>query len=222
MKRRRSGLVASIEHQPGRPLTVRFQCPWCGENSNVAHQQAIQTPDSRAAFLVICEGGNCRRPVMVTAQFYSTTDGGRSVVDGLFPSQRMNYKPDGVPDDIAADFEEALNCQAAGFNLGAATVGRRTLQAALLDKGAKKRDLVDQINELPDDILSHPLKVAAQHVRLIGNDAAHVRAVSADDVASLVDFVELLLEQLYVLPHEIERQTRRIPPQHMPGGKPPS
>jgi hypothetical protein len=160
---------------------------------------------------------------MVTARIHQDELIGEHIyTEDIHPNPRESYAPDGVPEDIAADFEEALNCHAAGFRLGAATVGRRVLQAALLHKGANEHDLVRQINELPDDVLPRQLKLAAQHVRLIGNDAAHVRAVSADDVMSLVRFVALVLQQLYILPHEIAQQTRTIQPQHMPGAAAPT
>jgi hypothetical protein len=141
------------------------------------------------------------------------------VADAIYPNPQARYAPEGVPEAIAQDFEEALNCQAAGFTYGAAVVGRRALQNALLDKGAKSRDLVDQINDVSDEELPKRLKVAAQHVRLIGNDAAHVREVTADDVTALAKFVGLVLEQMYVLPYEIAKQTRTIQPKHMPDAK---
>ena len=154
---------------------------------------------------------------MVIVLFHNDRILGETIfVEGIHPGRRELYKPPGVPEDIAADLEEALNCYASGFRLGAAVVGRRVLQAALVDKGATKRDLVEQINELTDDVLPRQLKVAAHHVRLIGNDAAHVRAVSATDVESLLSFVRLVLHQLYILPHELAQQTRTIAPKHMP------
>lgn len=141
------------------------------------------------------------------------------IAEAIYPSPQARYAPDGVPEEIAQDFEETLNCQGAGFMYGAAVVGRRALQNALIDKGAKGRDLVDQINELNDEELPKRLKIAAQHVRLIGNDAAHAREVTADDVAALVNFAGLVLEQMYVLPHEIAKQTRTVPAKHMPGSR---
>jgi hypothetical protein len=222
-----NGFSVTVTRKPkSDAFHVRYRCPWCEEisNVNVAATHAVGLPQGRAALLAVCQANHCRRPSMVTVAIhdYDSLTGGmieevNILPEDIHPNPRESYAPDGVPEDIAADFEEALNCRAAGFKLGSATVGRRTLQAALLDKGATQHDLVHQINELPDDVLPRQLKLAAQHVRLIGNDAAHVRAVTADDVTSLVNFVHLVLQQLYILPHEIAKQTRTIQPQHMPG-----
>ncbi len=171
------------------------------------------------AVLVVCQHTRCRQPSMVVGKQH---DLGHHITldpEAIYPNPQPEYAEPGVPKAIASDFQEALRCHAAGFLFGAAVVGRRVLQSALVDQGAQKHSLVDQINELSDDILPKRLKEAAQHVRLIGNDAAHANQVNRDDLEKLVNFVALVLNQLYVLPHELAEasKVRTIPAKHMPG-----
>jgi hypothetical protein len=129
----------------------------------------------------------------------------------VYPATEAQYGPDGVPALIAAEFCEALECHWNGHNLGAALVGRRVLQAAARDiLGGKRKDLQTEINDIPDDRLNKALKDQAHHVRLIGNDAAHVDPVEPDDVRDLLDFVEEVLDVLYVRPKRVaELQAKR-------------
>lgn len=207
-------------------FAVRYRCPWCGDSTNLPTAHAVALQKSKAAMIVVCQTRGCHNPSLVVVEFtYAQslrTHERLEVIEvkSIQPSRRVNYAPAGVPPEIAEDFQEALRCRAAGFLYGAAVVGRRALEAALRGHGAKAYMLADQINEMSDETLPKNLKLAAHHVRLIGNDAAHgahARTVTELELASLVGFVTDVLHQLYVLPHNIAQQKRQIEAKDLPG-----
>lgn len=202
----------------GQVLHVRYRCPWCSNFSNVDAFGPVPMGAGRqhAAHVLVCQNPRCGLASLLLTN-------GVANPDSIYPNPQATYEAPGVPEAIAEDFEEALGCQAAGFVLGAAVVGRRVLQSALVDKGAQKYNLVDQINEIGDDVLPKLLKIASQQVRLIGNDAAHLREVSNEDAAALISFVQQVLYQMYTLPFELDAaaQKRTIAPQHLPNAKTP-
>lgn len=218
--------IAEVTRHDGKTVEVRLRCPWCKENtSSLAVALAPQPERMVYVAIAICQAVHCRQPSMVIGHFSGPDFGGSFkdadgfTVNYVFPNDRESYREPGVPEKVAKNFTEALNCYAANLPYGAAVVGRRTLQIALMDKGAPDTTLVEQIKQMPDDVLPSNFKKAAHHVRLVGNDAAHVDEVTGTDADRLLRFVEQVLHQLYVLPYELEQAQieRPIPPQHMPG-----
>jgi hypothetical protein len=198
-------------------LDVALHCPWCGivsrTTSGIFHQ--AETRRGRECYAVaICQVRECNRAVFLIigapADFiFSRAD--MPFEAKVYPAAEAQYEPDGVPKEIAKEFCEALECHWNGHNLGAALVGRRVLQAAARDVlGGKLTRLELEIAAIPDDKLNKALKDQATHVRLIGNDAAHVEPVDPDDVRDLIDFVEEVLDVLYVRPKRVaELQKKR-------------
>lgn len=119
---------------------------------------------------------------------------------------------------MAKEFREALGCQLAGFHLGAAVVGRRVLQKAVRATVGKMKNLKTEIEAMPPDLFPKAIREAAQHVRLVGNDAAHEdpadpAEVTAEDADELLRFTSQVLQILYVTPAEVAAATaRRTPP----------
>ena len=114
---------------------MRFRCPWCSEHGSAGTKVAVNLEPGdvgNLAVLVVCPNVQCRRPVMVTAhgtfEPYEPLETAIVVAVSVHPSPRAKYDEPGVPDNIARDFTEALNCQGAGFLYGAAVVGRRALR----------------------------------------------------------------------------------------------
>jgi hypothetical protein len=217
--------IADVRRHDENSYMIRFRCPWCKENSScMTHSLVHRGVESKHssvthpfAMLVVCEGPRCRQPSMICGIYIGDLrDAKHFNVDTVYPNDRTSYQQPGVPERIAKTFEEALNCQAANLPYGAAVVGRRTLQIALMDKGASGTNLVEQIKQMPDDVLPGTFKKVAHQVRLIGNEAAHVDELTGTDTERLLKFVEQVLHQLYVLPHELEQaqQERPLAPQH--------
>src|ERR1044071_5336986 len=85
-----------------KTFRVRYLCPWCSENSNVAAAHGVNVPHGRVALLVVCEGNRCLHPSMVIVLFHNDRILGETIfVEGIHPGRRELYKPPGVPEDIA-------------------------------------------------------------------------------------------------------------------------
>jgi len=77
---------------------------------------------------------------------------------------------------------------------------------------SKGDDLKAEIASLPVETLSAALRDAAAQVRLIGNDAAHVREITDKDLNHLLLFTEEILHHLFVLPHRLEEAEKKRKP----------
>ena len=100
----------------------------------------------------------------------------------------------------------------------AATMARRSVQAALREKGIKGRDLVKEItNMVTEGLITKQLADWAHQVRSIGNVGAHPDEddvpVSEEDARDVVDFAYYFAHHLYTLPAQIEelRERRKKP-----------
>jgi hypothetical protein len=197
--------------------------------------------DKRNPAWAYAQCGTCRKWVLLRHTWNLNTQvmlihgqAGQPIphVQDVFPTFLPSYQEAAVPDAIRVDLEEALRCDAAGFYIGAALVGRRALQTAirnvtpadvknlrderLANNGRKFPNLWEEINDLPDSVLGKTHRDAAHGVRLIGNDAAHSDPVSADDAAELLDFTSEVLRQLYVFPAQVKAHQERRAAKNQP------
>lgn len=194
-------------------LDVSLRCPWCGivsrTTGSIFHQRNEKHGPSHVFTVVLCQVRECSRAVFLVINSYADyifKHPNATLLAEVYPASKAQYAPDGVPQLIAEEFREAKECSWNGHHLGAALVGRRVLQAAARDVlGGKRHDLRLEIEAIPDDRLNKALKEQATHVRLIGNDAAHVEPVDPEDVRDLLDFVEQVLEALYVGPAKVAK-----------------
>jgi hypothetical protein len=93
-------------------------------------------------------------------------------------------------------------------------MARRSLQAALREKGAKKGRLYDQVEQLGEaGVLPIPMVQWAGEIRLLGNIGAHPdeveSEVDAQDAKDIVKFLDYFLVYSYNLPLEIEEYKKR-------------
>lgn len=82
-------------------------------------------------------------------------------------------------------------------------MARRVTQLACSEKGATKRDLVDQIKELAQSgVITKDIEEWATVVRWIGNDAAHPNKddVTKDDAEDCLKLAEQFLHVIFVTP----------------------
>jgi Domain of unknown function (DUF4145) len=219
---------AIIDRNPqNNSTTVTFECPWGCETAPTA-VMAVMDGGNPGWGMAQC--GFCKNWVLIKVSMVHVgvqmallrVQAGQPDYPHeveVFPAAQPIYDEDAVPEDIRADFEEALSCQAAGFHIGGALVGRRVLQAAvrertpddvrqkqdekLIKRNKAFLDLREEIRDLPDAVLSPMLKDAAEQVRLIGNDAAHADLVNPELVEHLLQFVGEILHYLYVMPAKL-------------------
>ena len=122
-----------------------------------------------------------------------------------------------VPPNIRNDYEEAVLVMGDSPNASAA-LSRRCLQALLVEQGAKKRDLKDQIDELACSFPSY-VKEFVDHVRQLGNIAAHTKQdvntaeilpVVEGEAVYMIEVLEQLFDHYYAKPAAAENRKQEI------------
>lgn len=99
------------------------------------------------------------------------------------PPQLITFRTDNVPDKLVSSMKEAIASHSVQSYRAAALMVRRTLEILCQEKGAAGKDLKERLSNLSQfAILPPKLLEAADHLRLLGNDAAHVEAKSYDDI----------------------------------------
>lgn len=138
----------------------------------------------------ICNG--CGRPVLVEEEGLT-----------VYPAPLPSPTDASIPEDLRQDLDEAKMCLSVRCYRACCVLARRCVQRACIMKGAKKQDLVDQINELTAaGAITRDLAEWATVVRWIGNDSAHPNAntVKQDDADDVLKLSEQFLHVLFVTP----------------------
>lgn len=158
-------------------------------------------------------------PVCGKVTFYQTYwDCAQTNYDGsdavdeeiLYPINSIDSNA--MPPKIKDAFESALKIR----NIDSAVclmALRRTLELICIDKGAVKWGLKDKIEELAEKgILPETLKEASSFTKILGDSATHDKGldINIQDINSMIDFVEYIIEYLYVLPYKLERYKKRL------------
>lgn len=106
-----------------------------------------------------------------------------------------------VPRALRADHEEARRCLQAKCYTAAAIMARRLVEGICDDQGYKSRDLYGSLRKMRDaGVIDGRLYEWADAGRQVGNEGAHASGVSVkrDDAEEVLNFVEGLLDYLYV------------------------
>jgi len=120
-----------------------------------------------------------------------------------------------VPSRVAEDYVEAIKCFDIGANRASVVMCRRALQSSVIEKGAEKDRLVDQIDELYDtQIITKDIKDWAHEIRLTGNIGAHpdedgLEDVTPEDAEELLKFMEEYLNYVYIMPAKVAAKRAR-------------
>lgn len=196
-------------------LRVVLVCPWCGVTTELTSGVTHRVNGSKGTcyMFVTCHAANCHRACMLEfdngGSPAPSTMEGRPILPTVYPPRASDYAPLGVAEQLARDMREAEDCYSAGHYYAAALVGRRVLQVAARLEIGERKNLKAEIDALPPDRVPNALKAAAHEIRLVGNDAAHADEVTAEDVASLLEFLRLLFDQLYVVPAKVMAMRER-------------
>lgn len=141
---------------------------------------------------------------------------GKLNVAEIFPYPLPTPTDERIPEKIRKDLDEAKICFSVNGFRGCAIMCRRALQVACKIKGATKKDLIDQINELAEKrIITNDLKELSHAIRWIGNDAAHPNEgeVVEEDAKEILNLTEQFMQIVFVAPLKVkeirEKQEKR-------------
>jgi hypothetical protein len=119
------------------------------------------------------------------------------------PSEVLDFDATDIPSAIAASLEEAIKCHSAQCYKAAALMVRRVLEELCEERGATGGNLKERIVSLSAIIvIPQDLIQAADHLRLLGNDAAHIEAktyeaIGEPEVRIAIDLTKELLKGAY-------------------------
>ena len=130
-----------------------------------------------------------------------------------FPPEVIDFDPSNLPAPILSTLEEAVKCHAAGCYRAAALMVRRTLEELCDDKSATGKDLKARIAALSSiAVIPGALLTAADELRILGNDAAHIEAKSYDAIGKAeselaIELAKELLKAVYQYASLVARLT---------------
>lgn len=201
------------------PRTVNLRCPHCrhvgsfgglANCSDVSWSVTWLDHDGRKIGKV-AHAGMRRCPNLSCYSLVFVAKMGDELVS--FPPEVIDFDATNLPPDILGSLEEAIKCHAAGCFRAAALMVRRTLEELCDDKSAAGNNLKARIAALstvaliPAELLS-----AADELRILGNDAAHIEAkdydkIGAEEAELAIELAKELLKAVYQYTSLVSRLT---------------
>jgi len=152
----------------------------------------------------------CKKLILKTFKFSKNEFNKNNLIavgwQDKFPKERvyMNKFEGIVPLNALEDFNEGVICLHNNCPRAAVTMFRRSLQSALINKGAsRKLDLIEQIKNA--SFLTKDIKEWGYSIRIFGNWAAHPQSDNLKDVDDKIAletklFIEEFFNYVYVMP----------------------
>ncbi|MCK9578492.1 DUF4145 domain-containing protein [bacterium] len=188
-------------------------CPHCESRAHfqLLFSDSYQEGDDSIIYYAIFRCVPCKKLILKTFKFCKNefSNNNLSAVgwQDKFPKEKAPNvsKFDGaVPLNALEDFIEGVICLHNKCPRAAVSIFRRSLQAALIDRGAsRKLDLIEQIKNA--SFLTKDIKEWAYSIRIFGNWAAHPQSDNLKDVDEKIAletklFLEEFFNYVYVMP----------------------
>lgn len=173
-----------ISPTPTVSTTATLRCPHCNHKGafhgikdchdvrwaeGVANATGLVAATPFAAGVRMCPNLECSGLVQVVLQ--------KGKVIESFPPEIIDFDSTNLPPAILASLEEAIKAHAAGCYKATALMVRRVLEELCDDKKAVGNDLKKRLASLSGNVvIPKELLDAADELRLLGNDAAHINA----------------------------------------------
>ncbi|MGO7077938.1 DUF4145 domain-containing protein [Rhizobium johnstonii] len=196
------GNVTAIEPNP-----ISVRCPVCRQNGafhgfgTIArdigwsyHPSGHRNPRSVRVGMRVCPNKQCE-----SIAFFAQSNEGIK----WLPPEVLDFDGSNLPARILASLEEAIKCHSAGCYRASALMVRRVLEELCEDKNATGRNLKDRIAALSAVAIIPPeLLTAADELRILGNDAAHIEAKDYDAIGQneselAIELAKELLKAVY-------------------------
>lgn len=130
-----------------------------------------------------------------------------------YPPEVIDFDATNLPQDILSSIEEAIKCHSAGCFRASALMVRRTLEELCDDKNAAGNNLKARIAALSSvAVIPAELLNAADELRILGNDAAHIEAKDYDKIGKeeselAIELAKELLKAVYQYTSLVARLT---------------
>jgi hypothetical protein len=124
-------------------------------------------------------------------------------VTATYPPERIDFDSTDVPGKLIESLEEAITCHANQCFAAAAIMVRKTLELLCSEQQATGSNLKERIKALGSVVVLPPdLLSGLDDLRLLGNDAAHIKSeaynqVSHEEVEVAIEFTKEVLKAIY-------------------------
>ncbi len=128
-----------------------------------------------------------------------------------YPPERIDFDSKDIPVDIVDSLEEALTCHANNAYTASAIMIRRTLEEICNDRNANGKNLKQRITSLSKNVILPPaLLNGLDNLRLLGNDAAHIKAktftkVGPKEIELAIEVTKEVLKSVYQMDSIVKR-----------------
>lgn len=215
------------------PESLSAPCPYCQVYS-VIRVDALVTDPSLLEGSVVVEDSqlisifmvgscpSCEMTLFVQArvEFKRESEETEAEIHAIFPSPKQIKVPPEVPDQIAADFEEAVAVLPVSPKASAA-LSRRCLEAVLADPNAGNAEQFRLTDKIQHVLPSLPAYIAEQvdAIREIGNFAAHnIKSEHSGEIMDVepgeaewnLEVLDMLFDFYYIQPARIQRKRDKV------------
>ncbi len=163
-------------------------------------KEALQSgADMFAIGIRSCPNSKCRGAVTILAE---VTPASETLVASS-PQILIHFRSENIPSNISESLKEAVVSNGAHAYRASTLMVRRALELLCEAKGAKGGNLKERIGNLTNFVTLPPaLLEAADELRILGNDAAHVNAHEYDNISKehsdvAIELAKKILESVY-------------------------
>ena len=192
--------VTTVYSDTGRPV-VRTRCPACRQRALFDHLGAADLHfNMRHGPKLVAGQRRCPDPDCHTHLFFIQA-GGKLLV--TYPPETIDFDSAELPSGVLGALEEAVICHANGAFFAAAIMVRKTLEEVCRDKEASGQNLKKKLEALRGSVILPPQFFdGLDDLRLLGNDAAHVKSrtyetVGREEVEIALEFTKEVLKAVY-------------------------
>jgi hypothetical protein len=176
--------------------SVALRCPACGNDGTFT---ALGTDYKARGDITVghrrCPNPECSAHVFIVRHHLE--------ILATYPARRITFDRGGIPERVLAALDEAITCHANQCWMAAGMMIRKTLEEICADQKAEGKDLNARIEALEKSlVLPRKLLAGMHHLRILGNDAAHVeirhfQAVSQKEIEVAIEFTQTILRAVY-------------------------
>jgi uncharacterized protein DUF4145 len=143
-----------------------------------------------------CPNPDCGAPVFVVIK-----EGNKAL--RTYPPEVIDFDATDIPSTIKATLEEAIQCHAHSCFKASALMVRRLLEEVCQEREATGDNLKKRIHALKSKIvIPAELLTAADELRILGNNAAHIEArtydeIGKEEVTVAIELAKEILKSVY-------------------------
>jgi hypothetical protein len=201
-------------------------CPHCETRAHfqLLFSDSYQDDKGNITYYATFRCVPCKKLILKTFKFCKNEFNKKNLLavgwQDKFPKEKIAYinRFEGiVPLNALEDFKEGVICLDSRCPRAAVTMFRRSLQSALLERGAsKKSGLIEQIKNA--SFLTRAMKEWAYNIRIFGNWGAHPQCDNLRDVDEKIAietklFIEEFFNYVYMIPLRVANARKNSIPE---------